>query len=413
MRSNTPVLGTVNRASIANEERNESAERARSTTPNASSSAYISRPSSASRRSANMNTNSNTHRVVGLGANLAVGTVLRGGSLTALHERPGRGSALTAAHQPRSAKQGPGQRKVRRWNNDKFIGIASDISNTLASKNPQRGIKIANIYAEAEMEKGKYTMPNAPRGNRTIFSTLLSDNRTRGAGIGLSDDEGYDDGYGSDSGKVKIDPSRVAEIRGRFIDGEVGVENTEMTEAGKERMRKREEELYKDGHRMMKKVNPRLLNVVIRACKGSGFTRNVVDAFENLISSMPKNGSSASSTTAIQKDIWKKVLIQKPLVTRKSRAGGNGSNLTIRMLFCDDESKGAFNRLLLHAVCQFHGLDTASSTTSKGHRMMTVTGLCKGEKFRFLDFVPFDGTVSLAVTSKNLSLDKMAALTVS
>lgn len=92
---------------------------------------------------------------------------------------------------------------------------------------------------------------------------------------------------------------------------------------------------------MMKKINPRLLNVVTRACKGSLFTRNVVDAFENLISSLPKNSSSTSSTTAIQKDIWKKVLIQKPFVTRKSNARGSGSNLTIRMLFCDNESKGA------------------------------------------------------------------------
>lgn len=42
--------------------------------------------------------------------------------------------------------------------------------------------------------------------------------------------------------------------------------------------------------------------------------------------------------------------------------------------------------------------------------MMTVTGLCKGENFRFLDYVPFDGKVSQNVTPKELSLKKMAVL---
>lgn len=59
------------------------------------------------------------------------------------------------------------------------------------------------------MEKGEYTMPNAPKGNSTIFSTLMSTNRT-GGGVEFSDDENYDDGYGSDSGEVKLDLSRVA-----------------------------------------------------------------------------------------------------------------------------------------------------------------------------------------------------------
>jgi hypothetical protein len=388
-RNSTPVLGPVNRSSIANEERNSSNERSsRSTTPN-TSAAYI-RP----------------QRIVGLGANLAVGTVLRTGSLSALHERPGR-TASSMAQQPRSAKQGPGHRKVRRWNNDKFIGIASDISNSLSSKNPQKGMRIANIYAEAEMEKSKYTMPNAPRGNRTIFGTLVSANRKFG-GDDFSD-ESDDGGYASDCIKVKLDPARVAQIRERFVDGEVGEDNTfVMSNSAKERMRKREEELYKDGHRMTKKVNQRLLKVVIRACKGSGFTRNVVDAFEKLLLSLPNNGSSASTSTSSkpETDIWNKVLVQKPLITRKSNPGTSGSSVTIRMLFSENESKGAFNRLLLHAVCQFHDLDTSSSTTSKGHRMMTVTGICKGGDFRFLEYVPFDGIVSSDTgTKESVSID--------
>ena len=381
VRNTTPVLGPVNRSTLAQEERASSNERSRSSTPNTSSN---SRPSSASRSST-----SRLQPVVGLGANLSIGTILRAGSLSALHERPSKASSSIGRQQPRSAKQGPGHRKVRRWNNDKFIGIASDISNSLSQKNPQMGMRIANIYAEADMHKGKYTMPNAPRGNRTIFGTLVKANR------GLDLDGQSDDGYDSDCCKVKLDPEEVAKIRERFVDGEVGVnEVVILSEAAKEKIRKREEELYKDGKRMMKvNVNERLVNVVIRACKNSGFTRNVVNTFEDLLLSLnhPKSNSVKSSVHVIESEIWKQVLVQKPFITRKLNAETKESNVTVRLFFSDGKSKGAFNRLLLHAVCQFHGLQTASSTTSKGHRIMTVTGGCKGEHLRFLDYVPFDG----------------------
>jgi len=50
-----------------------------------------------------------------------------------------------------------------------------------------RGVAIANLYAEAEMEKGRYVMPNEPRGCRTIFGTLAtleSRRRVLGSGSG-------------------------------------------------------------------------------------------------------------------------------------------------------------------------------------------------------------------------------------
>ena len=93
--------------------------------------------------------------------------------------------------------------------------------------------------------------------------------------------------------------------------------------------------------------------------------------------------------------------------------------LVIRLLFSEGESKKAFNRLLLHAVCQFHGLDTESNTTAKGYRMLIVTGLCKGCHLKFLDYVPFDNGKNSHVTSKsntkgsaNMLADSMSALKV-
>jgi len=38
-------------------------------------------------------------------------------------------------------------------------------------------------------------------------------------------------------------------------------------------------------------------------------------------------------------------------------------------------------------VSHFHGLDTSSTTTSRGERLVSVTGVCRGCQFRFLDFL--------------------------
>lgn len=119
MRSVTPVLGPVNRSTIANEDDGD--QGARSSSRNNSNGRPSSSSASASARQSPI-VSRNTHRVVGLGAGLAVGTVFRserGGLLSALHETREHGAV---ARQGRSNKQGPGHRKVRRWNNDKFIG---------------------------------------------------------------------------------------------------------------------------------------------------------------------------------------------------------------------------------------------------------------------------------------------------
>lgn len=293
-------------------------------------------------------------------------------------------------------------------------------------------MKIANIYAEAEMDKGRYLMPNYPRDNRTIFSTLCGAN-VNGNGNGDGNGDELEEAHPSQV-KLKLDPEDVVRIRERFVDGEVGVgdQDKAMTQSAKDRMKRRQEELFKDGHRMMKvNVSERLMNIVVRACKSSGFTRNVVDAFERLLVNNMSNGNGDGDITSsldddADGDIWNKIVVQKPFITRKEKSG-----VMIRMLFNEGERKGAFNRLLLHAVCQFHGLDTCSSTTSKGYRMLTITGLCQGSHLRFLEFVPFDvnsssgsstsmgkkgngngGRVSDETAATQLMLDNMAALRV-
>jgi hypothetical protein len=445
MRNSTPVLGPVNRATIANDElilNNNDLDRPASNPRSGSNSRRDNHTTSPSTR--NPQSQPPT-RIVGLGANLAVGTYLRSTTLSALHEHKRerereREPGYKNPNLQLSNKQGPGHRKVRRWNNDKFIGIASDISQA----NPQRGMQIANIYAEAEMDKGRFADPIAPRDNRTIFSTLVSAGNGSGSASGNGSGHEDEDDDNDNIACTNLDRKRLEEIRDRFVDGEVG-RNNGITKGAQERMKKRQEELFQDGNRMMRvNVNVRLMNVVVRACKSSGFTRNVVDAFERLlVTNMSGSGGGGcdqmtshthdSDEIETDVDIWTQIMVQKPFITRKTSMGldNTGSGVIARMLFHEDESKGAFNRLLLHAVCQFHGLETCSTTTSKGYRMLTVTGICKGSHLKFLEFVPFDvssdytGTrtrelqenvvvvvVSDETAETQLMLDNMAALRV-
>lgn len=232
-------------------------------------------------------------------------------------------------------------------------------------------------------------MPNYARQNRTIFSTLAG---ADSLGQKISESTNFISGEEDDFRcGVRLKPAQLAKIRDRFIDGETGAEENK-NQRFTEKLRKRETILYKNGRRMMNQVDSRLFDVVNRTCLVSSFSRDVVVAFERLLTQSMASPSEKNEATddnySMKNDasIWKKVLVQTPFVTRKSSLS-SASSVTIRLLFGEEESRGAFNRLLLHAVSQFHGLDTSSSNTSKGHRMLTVTGTSKGNQFHFLDYL--------------------------
>jgi len=284
-----------------------------------------------------------------------------------------------------------------------------------------RGSQIANLYAQAEMEKGKYTMPNFPRNYRTIFGTLAS-STTTGIHQGDLDLEIQDSeaaGAGATKiGHFKLTSEQIAKVRQRFIDGETSDSNEQhndlsyLTPGAIARRNEREKELYNDGRRMVKEnMQLRLLNVVERTCQNSNFTKSVLDAFERLLVKhlphLEKNDIGAAAPiddNTRDNDIWDKILVQKPFVSRKllKSATNNGndddeddnnqpnvmkSDVIIRFLFEENGNKGAFNRLVLHALSQFHGLDAAASTTRSGIRMITITGIMKGSHIRLLDYL--------------------------
>jgi len=336
-----PVLGAVNRSTI-----------------HAIDNPAIepTRPSSSSRRHRPQQTASSASLV--LGAGLAIGTILPSSTLQSMSNAPSTIHERRSHQEGKSTKQGPGHRKVRRWNNDNFVGISSEVP-----------AHIATIYAEADMNKARYTMPNYPLKYRSVFDTMLRNSEGGAKTTG-------------DKGEMAVDWSNV---RDRFVNGEVVSNPTPvLTEAARERLRKREVERYKSGEAMMEKVQRRLFNVVQQACETSNFTQSITDEFESslvMYLSSPEDEARSKDAKDVDTHVLEEILVQKPFVTRKA-----DNQFTLRFLFSDAQKKGAFNRLLLHALCQFHGLTISSSTTSKGYKMITITGVCKGSQFRFLDY---------------------------
>jgi len=177
-----------------------------------------------------------------LGAGRAVGTVFREEDLALLRQQKTKSQRTAATkHGSLSDKQGPSHRKLRRWNNDKLVGIASEISRA----NPTaRGTKIANIYTEADLDRNRYVMPHDPPENRSHFTTLL----------GTGDGEGHDSEH-------------IDAVRRRFLRGDTDPNREEMTDGARDRLRRKEEDILNDGSRMVRvKVPERLSNVVRRAC---------------------------------------------------------------------------------------------------------------------------------------------------
>jgi len=377
MRNVSPFLGTVNRATVHEEE----------------TGGGVSGVSRVSATGSSPAASSGGGRVLGLGAGLSVGTILR--EQTPRNTNHPHPKLTKNALSHLSEKQGPSHRKLRRWNNDKFVGIASEISHA----NPNaRGMHIATVFAEADLERDRYTMPNHPVKYSSYFTTLL--------GSGNGGDDGSSGGTTNESGRgggnttkrngagKLYTPSHITKTRERFLRGEISTSNPNAPSAGaKNRQQQRDDETYNNGRQMVKtKVPERLLNVVRRACQSSVWSREVLCAFEkelvHRLSMKGGDGGGDGGELKERESILINVLLQKPMVTRKNgSSGGTTTTTTMRFLFDNTSNNGAFNRLLLHGVSHFHGLDTSSTTTSRGERLVSVTGVCRGCQFRFLDFL--------------------------
>jgi hypothetical protein len=167
---------------------------------------------------------------------------------------------------------------------------------------------------------------------------------------------------------------------------------------------------YMTAAERMNRIDPRLRSVVVRACRNSYAAAKVVELLEDYVVSTfqghsdwilirTPSASSSDNDEQEQSMWWKGLLLQSPTVSKNSptkamdvdsceEEGVNGYYQAL-FLFDADSPTGGFHRLLLQAICQFHGLNIASrvlhdaplldGTSCSQARVLIATGLVKEE----------------------------------
>lgn len=148
-------------------------------------------------------------------------------------------------------------------------------------------------------------------------------------------------------------------VREQFFDGSLPIPAAQLT-ASKPRP--------KTG---IDRIDNRLKQVVVKACRNSAPATIILQKFETYLLDAFDKGEEPL------KDEWYQDLL-KEAPHKQTTASGQ---TVIR--FCFDEKNGGFNRLILHAVAQFHGLVVVSKRLD-GHRALLVTGqdISDGEKLK-------------------------------
>lgn len=132
------------------------------------------------------------------------------------------------------------------------------------------------------------------------------------------------------------------------------------------------------GKDMLNRIDQRLRRLLIRACHNSYAAAKVVELFESFIVSSFMNDTS----TLLKDGWWIDLLLECPTLTHRK----DSNRSTVQFFFHPTLPTGGFHRLLLHAVCQFHGLNVVSRTeenyeciwgngiTTNGTRVLSATG---------------------------------------
>ena len=135
------------------------------------------------------------------------------------------------------------------------------------------------------------------------------------------------------------------------------------------------------GEDMLNRIDQRLRRLLVRACHNSFAAAKVVDLFESFIITSFMNDDK-STTTLLKDDWWMDLLLECPTLTHRR----DSNRSTVQFFFHPTLPTGGFHRLLLHAVCQFHGLNVVSRTeenyeclwrngiTTNGTRVLSATG---------------------------------------
>jgi hypothetical protein len=194
------------------------------------------------------------------------------------------------------------------------------------------------------------------------------------------------------------------QIRQQFFDGELP--NHTLSSSGG-RQQQQQQQQQKDFALLTPlerfyRIDNRLRRIVVKACENSYAASKVVNTLEEYLIRV-----HAGKTDKRTREEWLEFLLEPPTVTTPRRTKHNhddavndeskkSTSLVTRFLFDADSPTGGFHRLLLHGLCQFHGLSAASSTMTvvvqgndevKKARVLTATGTFYGSDVHLVDFI--------------------------
>ena len=123
---------------------------------------------------------------------------------------------------------------------------------------------------------------------------------------------------------------------------------------------------------MLNRMDPRLRRLLVRACHNSYAAAKVVGLFEEfVVSSFTKKTKNSKS---IDEGWWKSLLLECPTITQRK----DNDRYMAQFFFHATSPTGGFHRLLLQAVCQYHGLNAVSRMERNldvGDEMVTARAL--------------------------------------
>lgn len=142
-------------------------------------------------------------------------------------------------------------------------------------------------------------------------------------------------------------------VREKFFEGELNALPAKATPA-------RPDIVATTPEVMLLRMEARLRRVVVKACENSVPASSVVNHVEQFLiqahGGAPLEGTTPNHNEA--SNWWQDILIEPPSVTRRER----DETVLTRFVFDGDSANGGFHRLLIHGLCQFHGLKAMSST---------------------------------------------------
>jgi len=277
-------------------------------------------------------------------------------SLPSVQARPGR-----------SDKQRPSRRKLRRWNNDKFAGVAAELAKA-------GHIRIAEEFSRGEAEQSYYERANDPRVYKSVFADICSSRI---------------DENGEDENK---------DAKEMFLEGNIFVE--EPVKLNQRSLSNNESALL-NGDELFQRVNPRLRQVTARMiCGKSSSAENLIDSYESFLISTFQNRNNDFGKVKLLHDY----LDNEPRIFH----GKNG--IEVKFYFEIESPSSGLNRLLLHAVCQFHCLH-ATSNALNSRRVVTVSGKICGEEYQYNIYALRSlGVTKVGVVSEHYSQDNSCDL---